>query len=138
MATRSRIPLAALAFFSAAAVCVAACSSPSPDDRHGGASRGEGLTYCFGDSGLCIDADVPGFPDASPFPTPPPWPDAGASFDASIPGWDASFGVNYCPWQDPKYVTEYQTAVWTAAVKPCWLGCAATECCYDNLSCVAQ
>jgi hypothetical protein len=138
MAMRSRFSLtaAAMALFSAAGVCVAACSSPGGADHHGGASAQD--LICFGDSGLCIDADVPGFPEAGPFPSPPPWPDAGfPSFDAGIPGWDASFGVNYCPWQDPKYTTEYQASVWTG-VKPCWLGCAATECCYANLGCVAQ
>src|SRR5512140_1863666 len=132
MASRSRFPLAVLAFFSAAGACAVACSSPSPAEHNGGASH-QDLTLCFGDSGLCIDAAVPGFPEAGGFPGfpeagpfPPPWPDGGASFDAGFPGFDASFGVDYCPWQDPKYLAEYNASVWTG-VKPCWLGCAATE-----------
>lgn len=141
MVHRARLSLAALAFFSAAGVSVVACSSPG-GASHGGASR-QDLTLCFGDSGYCIDADVPGFPEAGPFPfpTPPPpvWGDAGVSFDAGFTGWDASFGVNYCPWQDPKYYTEYTQALVTPpGIKPCWMGCAATECCYDNLACVGQ
>jgi hypothetical protein len=141
MSTRVRLFLAAVCF-STLGVTIA-CSD------HGGApvasKSQQDLQMCFGDSGFCIDADVPGwdaggFPswDAGGFPSWdaggwPSWPDAGFGF-----GFDAEgpfFG--YCGW-DPKYATEYQTQVASFTVKPCMAGCAATECCYLNLSCVAE
>ena len=138
MSTRVRVLLAA-ACFSTMGVTIA-CS-----DHHGATASSKNqqdLQMCFGDSGFCIDADVPGWDGGFP------------DWDASVPVWDggvpafpdAGFGFGfdaegpffgYCGW-DPKYVTEYDTQVATFTVKPCMFGCAATECCYLNLSCVAQ
>jgi hypothetical protein len=124
---------------------IAACSD------HGGkleSSKSSQDLLCFGDSGLCIDADVPdgfggfpgipGAPDAG-FPGIPGIPDGGFT---PPPGFDGGFGggplFGYCG-PDPKYTVEYDQAVATFAVKPCFpLGCAPTECCYYNLACVAQ
>ena len=130
MSTRVRTVLAAACFASLGVTI--ACSD------HGGSTVSsksqQDLQMCWFDSGICIDADVPvwdggfpGFPDAGGFPG---FPDA-AGYDAAGP----LFG--YCGW-DPKYVQEYDTQVATWTVKPCIMGCAATECCYLNLSCVPQ
>ena len=113
---------------------VVACSdghSSSPPNGHSAQDL-----VCVGN--VCWDADVPGFDEAGQ----PIIPDAGIP----IPDWsDAGFGgqffdagFNYCNWLDPKYYSEYQQAFWSGQVKSCWTGCAASECCYSNLSCVAQ
>jgi hypothetical protein len=102
-------------------------------------TRSDGLTVCWGDSGLCVNTPdfdggggfFPGF-DA----TTPTWPDAGFGGFGGFNGFDA--GNPFCNWTDPKYAQEYQTAAFSAALKPCAFGCAATECCYAGLSCVAQ
>jgi hypothetical protein len=133
MSTRVRMVLAA-ACFATLGVTIACSDHPG---THASSKSQQDLEMCFGDSGYCIDADIPGFdggfpgfPDAGGFPG---FPDSGFGFGVDAEG--PFFG--YCGW-DPKYVTEYDTQVMTFTVKPCFMGCAATECCYLNLSCVAQ
>src|SRR5262249_31608365 len=105
MSIRVRSFLAVLCF--ATLGVTIACSGHG--DRPVASKNQEDLQMCFGDSGFCIDADVPGWGGDAGFPgwgdagswPPPGFPDAGSfSYDAAGP----LFG--YCGW-DPKYVTEY-------------------------------
>jgi hypothetical protein len=126
---------AALVVLAALAASATACLSSNDSGRTGEDTQGLGV--CFGDSGVCFDFDAG---------VPPSWPDAGMTFDASFGTWgfdagafggfDASFGA--CPWLDPKYRQEYQSALQSASLKPCFPACGPSECCYFGLACVPQ
>ncbi len=122
-------------------LCGAAACAGSTSDNEGGTRRADDLSICFYDGGPCIDADIPdpsgmfeaGAPSAPTPPASPTWPDpdAGSRF-----GFDASSSFGFCTF-DPKYATEYATALVSGAFKSCFTGCDPTECCYAG-ACVAQ
>lgn len=124
-----RTVLLVSAVFSTAIACSSAGSQRGDDES---ARKSEPLTMCFYDGGPCIDADIPDpstmFEAGAPAPPPPVFPDPDAGFG----------GAAFFCGLDPKYVTEYTTALMTGAFKSCMLGCGAGECCYAGIACVAQ
>lgn len=102
----------------------------------------EPVQVCFTDA-ACVDipdAGLPPWPDVG-VPPPPAFPDAGfpSAFDAAWPpsyGFDAGLAP-LCNAFDPKYYAEYVQALGTWPVVPCF-ACAANQCCYQGLACVAQ
>ncbi len=127
MTTKTRIvaALALLSLLAGAAACSGGSGSSDGASRHA-----DDLTVCFYDGGPCADVPDPGSAFEAGAPSVPGFPEAGAPAPGS-----PSFGL--CGF-DAKYPTEYWSAVGAASVKPCWMGCASTECCYAGLACVAQ
>jgi hypothetical protein len=133
--------------------CLASASVACSQEPEDATQSSDPLQVCLYDA-ACVDlpdAGLPPWPDAGfppppppfdgGFSQPPPFPDAGfPGFDAGWPpayGFDAASFAPLCNAFDPKYYAEYAQALGTLQVTPC-SSCAAAECCYQGLACVAQ
>jgi hypothetical protein len=117
----------------AAAASVIACAGSAEDHGNDSSRRAEELTVCFYDGGPCIDADIPD-PSTMFEAGAPGFPEGGGFGGGGGGGGGSAFGM--CGF-DPKYPTEYWTAVMGGTFKSCMMGCAAGECCYGG-ACVAE